>query len=129
MVERSDTTGHGRKIVTHPGGMPETQSVRTTSVRNGLFGPAPIEFGNRNPLSKWATQMEVLRAYAITFGWALVGSVSMGVGIIIALKMFDLSTRDVDEWSLIKQGNIAMAIIIAAVILSLGIVVSSAIRP
>lgn len=82
-----------------------------------------------NPHSNWATQMEVLRAYAITFGWALVGSVSMGAGIIIALKMFDWSTRDVDEWSLIKQGNIAMAIIIAAVILSLGIVVSSAIRP
>ena len=73
--------------------------------------------------------MEVLRAYAITFGWALVGSVSMGIGIIIALKMFDYSTRDVDEWSLINQGNMAMAIIIAAVILSLGIVVSSAIRP
>ncbi len=53
----------------------------------------------------------------------------MGIGIIITLKLFDFSTRDVDEWSLIKQGNIAMAIIIAAVILSLGIVVSSAIRP
>ena len=73
--------------------------------------------------------MEVLRAYAITFGWALVGSTSMGIGIIIALKLFDYSTRDVDEWALIKQGNLAMAIIIAAVILSLGIVVSSAIRP
>ena len=71
----------------------------------------------------------VLRAYAITFGWALVGSVSIGIGIIIALKMVDYSTRDVDEWSLINQGNMAMAIIIAAVILSLGIVVSSAIRP
>jgi uncharacterized membrane protein YjfL (UPF0719 family) len=78
---------------------------------------------------KWATQMEILRAYAITFGWALVGSVSMGIGIIIALKMFDFSTRDVDEWALIKQGNIAMAIIIAAVIIALGIVVSSAMHP
>ena len=73
--------------------------------------------------------MEILRAYAITFGWALVGSVSMGIGIILALKMFEYSTHNVDEWALIKQGNIAMAIIIAAVILSLGIVVSSAMHP
>ncbi|WP_417379484.1 DUF350 domain-containing protein [Gimesia sp.] len=68
-------------------------------------------------------------AYLITFGWALVGSVSMGLGIIIAIKMFDLSTKDVDEWELVKQGNIPIAIILASMIISLGIVVSSAIHP
>lgn len=73
--------------------------------------------------------MDILRAYLITFGWAIVGSVAMGVGIIIALKLFDLSTRNVDEWELVKQGNIPMAIILAAVIIALGIVVSSAIHP
>jgi len=71
----------------------------------------------------------VFRAYAITFGWAIVGSIGMGLGIIIALKMFDWSTRDVDEWELIKQGNIPVAIILAAVVISLGIVIASAIRP
>jgi uncharacterized membrane protein YjfL (UPF0719 family) len=73
--------------------------------------------------------MELLRAYLVTFGWALVGSISMGLGIIITLKLFDFSTRDVDEWGLVKQGNIPIAIILAAVIIALGIVVSSAIRP
>lgn len=73
--------------------------------------------------------MEIWVAYFVTFGWAIVGSISMGIGIIIALKLFDLSTRKVDEWELIKQGNIAMAVIIASIIISLGIVVSSAIRP
>ncbi|QDT24428.1 DUF350 domain-containing protein [Gimesia chilikensis] len=68
-------------------------------------------------------------AYLITFGWALVGSVSMGLGIIIAIKMFDLSTKDVDEWELVKQGNIPIAIILASMIISLGIVVSAAIHP
>lgn len=53
----------------------------------------------------------------------------MGVGIIIALKLFDLSTRDVDEWALLKEGNMAIAVVLAAVIISQGIVVSSAIRP
>jgi uncharacterized membrane protein YjfL (UPF0719 family) len=53
----------------------------------------------------------------------------MGAGIIIALKMFTFSTREVDEWKLIRDGNIAMAVILAAVIVALGIVVASAIRP
>jgi uncharacterized membrane protein YjfL (UPF0719 family) len=72
---------------------------------------------------------EILTAYLITFGWALVGSISMGIGIIIALKLFDLSTRNVDEWELIKQGNIPMAIILASVIVALGLVVSAAKHP
>jgi uncharacterized membrane protein YjfL (UPF0719 family) len=72
---------------------------------------------------------EIVTAYLITFGWAIVGSVAMGVGIIIALKLFTLSTRNVDEWELIKQGNIPMAIILASVIIALGLVVSAAIHP
>jgi uncharacterized membrane protein YjfL (UPF0719 family) len=53
----------------------------------------------------------------------------MGIGIIIALKLFALSTRKVDEWELIKQGNIPMAIVLAAFIISLGIVIASAVHP
>jgi hypothetical protein len=72
---------------------------------------------------------DLLSAYLITFGWAIVGSVSMGIGIIIAIKLFDLATREVDEWALVKAGNIPISIILAAIILSLGIVVSAAIHP
>jgi len=71
----------------------------------------------------------ILKAYLVTFGWAIVGSIGMGVGIIIALKMFAISTRKVDEWELIKSGNIPMAIILAAIIIALGIVISSAVSP
>jgi uncharacterized membrane protein YjfL (UPF0719 family) len=72
---------------------------------------------------------EIVNAYLITFGWAIVGSVAMGLGIIITLKLFTLSTHSIDEWALIKEGNMPMAIILASVILSLGIVVSAAIHP
>lgn len=72
---------------------------------------------------------EIWIAYAVTFGWAIVGSVAMGIGILITLKMFDLATSKVDEWELVKQGNLSIAIILASVIISLGLVVSSAIRP
>jgi uncharacterized membrane protein YjfL (UPF0719 family) len=72
---------------------------------------------------------EVFRAYAVTFGWAIVGSIAMGLGIIIALKMFTLSTKKVDEWELIRQGNLPMAIILSSVIISLGIVIAAAVHP
>lgn len=71
----------------------------------------------------------IVEAYLVTFGWAIVGSIAMGIGIVIALKLFTLTTRDVDEWALIKQGNIPIAIVLASVIGSLGFVVASAIRP
>ena len=72
---------------------------------------------------------EILRAYLITFGWAVLGSISMGIGIIIALKLFNIATPKVDEWELIKSGNIAMAIIIAAFVIALGLVTASAVHP
>jgi uncharacterized membrane protein YjfL (UPF0719 family) len=72
---------------------------------------------------------QILLTYLVTFGWAIVGSVAMGCGIIIAVKMFEITTRGVDEWELIKQGNMPMAIILAAVILAVAIVIASAIQP
>lgn len=72
---------------------------------------------------------DILKAYLITFGWAIVGSVAMGCGIIITLRLFDWSTRSVDEWELIKQNNTAMAIVLGAVVIALGIVVAAAVRP
>lgn len=69
--------------------------------------------------------VQLFSAYAITFGWAVVGSVSMAVGVLLALKLFTLATREVNEWELIKQGNVAMAAILAALILSIGYVVAS----
>lgn len=76
-----------------------------------------------------AMTAQIFQAYLVTFGWAIIGSVGMGLGIAITLKLFDWSTPRLDEWGLIKEGNIAMAIVLAAVILSLGLVVSSAVRP
>ncbi|OGP57779.1 MAG: hypothetical protein A2V67_15930 [Deltaproteobacteria bacterium RBG_13_61_14] len=73
--------------------------------------------------------MDILYAYFITFGWAIVGSVSMGLGLVISLMIFNRLTPGVDEWKLIREGSIPMAIIMAAVIIACGVVVASAIRP
>ncbi len=72
---------------------------------------------------------EIVHAYLITLGWAVVGSLAMGIGIILTLKMFTLSTREVDEWQLVKDGNVPIAIILASVIISLGVVVASIVHP
>jgi uncharacterized membrane protein YjfL (UPF0719 family) len=42
--------------------------------------------------------------------------------------MVNWLTAEIDEWQLIKEGNIAMAIIMAALILALGFVVASVTR-
>jgi uncharacterized membrane protein YjfL (UPF0719 family) len=73
--------------------------------------------------------MEILTAYLVTFGWALVGSASMGVGLAISLAIFNLLNKGVDEWALIREGSVPMAIVLAAVVIASGIVVGSAIKP
>ncbi len=73
--------------------------------------------------------MNIFYAYLVTLGWAIVGSLSMGLGIVLTLKLFTLSTRDVDEWQLVKDGNMPIAIIMSSVIIALGIVVASIINP
>lgn len=69
----------------------------------------------------------ILEAYLITFGWALVGSIAMAIGLVIAIKIFDLCTTKIDEWKEISNGNMAVAIVIASVILSVGYVIAAAI--
>jgi len=72
---------------------------------------------------------EVLTSYLTMLGWALTGSIAMGVGIVVALKLFTLSTKDVDEWKLIRDGNMAMAAILSTIILAVSIVIAASIRP
>ena len=70
---------------------------------------------------------DILYAYLVTFGWAITGSIGMGLGIVIALKIIDFSTPHVDEWKCVSEGNISMGIVLAAVILSVGWVIAAAI--
>lgn len=49
---------------------------------------------------------------------------SMG-SVYIALKMFDKLTKGIDEWKEIQKGNVAVGIVMAAVILSIATVIKS----
>jgi uncharacterized membrane protein YjfL (UPF0719 family) len=70
--------------------------------------------------SEWGFR---LKAYLVNIGWAVAGGIAMGLGLIIALKTFTLLTRDVDEWKLVKEGNLGMAIILSSVVLGTSFVV------
>ena len=70
----------------------------------------------------------VLVDYLTAIGWGVVGAVSLALGLGILLRVFDWLTP-IDEWEEIKNGNLSVAIIMAAVILALGIAIGFAIMP
>jgi uncharacterized membrane protein YjfL (UPF0719 family) len=72
--------------------------------------------------------MELWLDYLKTFGWGIVGAVTMAVSLWILLKVFTWLTP-VDEWEELKKGNLGIAIIMAAVILGFAIVVGSMVAP
>lgn len=64
----------------------------------------------------------IFQQYLITFGWAVVGAIAMAIGLAVLLKIFSWLTP-INEWEEIKKGNIAMAIILAAVVLGAALVI------
>lgn len=66
--------------------------------------------------------------YLKTFFWGITGAVTMAVALPILLWVFDKFTP-VDEWAEIKKGNIAVAIILGALILGFAIVMGLSVVP
>jgi uncharacterized membrane protein YjfL (UPF0719 family) len=66
--------------------------------------------------------------YLKAFGWGLVGAITMAISLWILLRVFTWLTP-VDEWEELKKGNIAIAIVMAAVIVGFAIVVGFMVFP
>ena len=64
----------------------------------------------------------VLWQFAKSFGWAIVAAISFAFAMGLAIKVFDMLSRGIDEWEEIKKGNWGVAIILASMILSVGLV-------
>ena len=64
----------------------------------------------------------------LMFAYGISGAVVMGIALGILIKIWDRLTP-IDDWEELKKGNIAVAIVTAAVILSLAIIVAAAISP
>ena len=65
---------------------------------------------------------EILKAA----GWAFLSALLMGIGTGLGVKFFDMMTPGLDEMEELRKGNIAVAIVIAAVILAIGFVMATA---
>lgn len=61
-------------------------------------------------------------------GYGLAAALIMGLALGLLIKIWDLLTP-INEWEELKKGNIAVAIVLAAVIIGFAIVVSVAIAP
>lgn len=70
--------------------------------------------------------MHILSAYVVTLGWAVVGAMAMAIALVVLLRIFTWLTP-VDEWAELRQGNVAIAIVVAAVVLAFALVVAAAI--
>lgn len=56
-------------------------------------------------------------------GWAFVASIAMSLALGMLMFVWDRMTPRLDEWEELKKGNVAVAIVMAAVILAFGFVV------
>jgi len=57
-----------------------------------------------------------------SLAWALVAAVSFAFAMGLAIKVFDWLSKDINEWEEIKKGNLGVALIFVAMILSVGLV-------
>ncbi len=64
----------------------------------------------------------ILFQYLMACGWAIVGAIGMGVGLAVAFKIFTAFSVNLDEIEELKKGNVAVAIVLASAIISMGIV-------
>ena len=73
--------------------------------------------------------MEILiTQYVITFGWALTGAISMAVSLGVLTKLFSMISP-INEWEELKNGNLAVAIVFAAVVIATGFVIGLTVMP
>ena len=72
--------------------------------------------------------MELWLDYLKTFGWGIVGAITMAVSLWILLRVFTWLTP-VDEWEELKKGNLGIAILMAAVVIGFAIVIASMVAP
>ena len=65
----------------------------------------------------------MLAQYGRSLLWAITAAIGFGLGVGIALKVFDWLSTDIDEWEEIKKGNMGVSMIFTALIVMVGLIV------
>ena len=68
---------------------------------------------------------DTLILYLRTIGWALAVSIGFSLGTAIAISIFAVISRDIDEWAEIRNKNYGVAAIFVALIVMIGLLVIS----
>ena len=68
---------------------------------------------------------DTLVLYLRTIGWALAVSIGFSLGTAIAVLIFAIISRDIDEWAEIRNRNYGVAAIFVALIVMIGLLVMS----
>ena len=68
---------------------------------------------------------DTLIQFLRTIGWALAVSIGFSLGTAIAIWIFGLVSRDINEWAEIKNRNYGVAAIFVALIVMIGLLVMS----
>ena len=61
--------------------------------------------------------------YGRSLLWAITAAIGFGLGVGIALKVFDWLSTDIDEWEEIKKGNMGVSLIFVSLIVMVGLIV------
>jgi uncharacterized membrane protein YjfL (UPF0719 family) len=70
--------------------------------------------------------VHILSAYVVALGWAVVGAMAMAIALVVLLRVFTWLTP-VDEWAELQRGNVAVAIVVGAVVIAFALVVAATI--
>jgi hypothetical protein len=68
---------------------------------------------------------DTLILYLRTIGWALAVSIGFSLGTAIAIFIFAIISRDIDEWAEIRNKNYGVAAIFVSLIVMIGVLVMS----
>jgi uncharacterized membrane protein YjfL (UPF0719 family) len=69
--------------------------------------------------------MRLLTDYLVTLGWGIVGALTMAIALVLLLRVFTWLTP-IDEWAELRNGNVGVAVVLAAVIIAFALVVAGA---
>jgi hypothetical protein len=67
--------------------------------------------------------IDTLTMYLRTIGWALAVSIGFSLGTAIAVWLFAIVSRGIDEWEEIKNKNYGVAAIFVAMVVMIGLLI------
>lgn len=63
-----------------------------------------------------------------SFAWALLSALAMGVSLGVVIKIFDIFTPGLNEVEELRKGNVAVGIVLGAVVVATGLVIGLALH-